>query len=131
MMNKKIVTFLNYIDCRSEQKLIDKMAHFLKKQNHYLLFRDGQIYFMKDDNIISFEFIDSKSNLIVKFDGKKIKRVDKEYYVGTNVKSDRENYDSSDSDSDSDIDFEFGIDLSDISNNNNNNNNNGNNGNNG
>ncbi len=135
-MNKKIKLFFKTIEIKSNEKLAHTISLFVKEEKHLLLYKNGQIFFIQDRMILSSKEVETQSALIIKFDGIKMQRIERGYYLGSSVASVQQ-YDYGSGAIDLNIiDFEHYQDASgdgggSSNNNNNNNNNNGNNGNNG
>lgn len=117
-MENKAKLFLKTIESLQDTALLTSITLFLEEEGDTVLYKNGQLFFIQEKNILRTEALETDSNLILSFDGTSMQRIDQDYYLGASVMEARQ-YDM------------FGsIDLNlrnTSSNNNNNNNNNGNN----
>ena len=134
-MNKKTKLFLKTIDIVKNEKLLNTISLFVENRKNLVLYKNGQLFFIQKKAILNTKEVDTKSRLIVEFDGVKMRRIDRGYYLGSSV-SLAQKYDYNSGVIDLDIigltqNYNSdGSSSSGGSSNNNNNNNNNNNGNN-
>ena len=128
-LDNKIKFFLSQGALKGDvSELTENIRKHLKQQAvNYILFRHSSLYFFSADNVEKIEKTSDnyKGSAYLRFDGKKVTKINPEFYLGPASIQNRMAATSGNS--------SFWLDNEDYSNNNNNNNNNnnGNNGNNG
>lgn len=81
-MKKELSAFFAQIGADKKSAYFDESLSFLANEDRKVLYREGELFLLDNNQIKSSHALEGKSNSVVEFDGKSLHTIDPSYFIG-------------------------------------------------